>query len=219
MAIVRVVDQYNFRLLLKELGRAIRGGDTNIANVVDRANTFVLCLSELPPSDRHAIQALSHKKGMEALLARPRDPAKTDDHDVLVIGTFTQYLSLIDDVKELGTDMLRIGSDMKRAIFDYRERVFEIEFPLDEITLGRDTRVMGVLNLDPNSFSDGKKYSTKKKAVDRALKIAEEGAHFLDIGGESTRPGSDPTFAEDLRFCSTGAIATRSRHRNHLRER
>ena len=55
MPVIRVVDQYNFPLLLRELGRAIRGGDTNIAAVVDRANTFVTCVSLLPPSDRLAI--------------------------------------------------------------------------------------------------------------------------------------------------------------------
>lgn len=193
MAIVRVVDQYNFPLLLRELGRALRGGDTNIAAVVDRANTFVLCVSLLSPADRMAVMELGRRKGMEALLARPRDPGHAEDYDVLVMGTFAQYLSLIDDVKELGPGMLRIGSEMKRAIFDFRERVFEIDTPAGTLVLGRDTAVMGILNLDPASFSDGGAYDTKKKAVERALAIAEEGASILDVGGESTRPGARPT--------------------------
>lgn len=192
MAIVRVVDQYNFPLLLRELGRALRGGDINIAHVVDRANTFVLCLSLLPPSDRLAMMELGRRKGMEALMARPRDPAHAEDFDVIVMGTFAQYLSLVDEVKELGPAMLRIGSEMKRAIFDYRERVFEIQAPTGAITLGRETLVMGILNTTPDSFSDGGAYDTKDKAVRRAKKIAEEGAAILDIGGESTRPGADP---------------------------
>jgi len=161
MAIVRVVDQYNFPLLLRELGRAVRGGDTNIAHVVDRANTFVLCISFLPPSDRLAILELSRRKGMEAVLARPRDPAHVEDYDVITMGTFANYLALIEDVKELGPSMLRIGSEMKRAIFDYRERVFTIQTPAGDLTLGRDTLVMGILNVTPDSFSDGGKYATK----------------------------------------------------------
>jgi dihydropteroate synthase len=192
MAIVRVVDQYNFPLLLRELGRAIRGGDTNIAHVVDRANTFVLCVSELPPADRLAIVELARRKGMEAVLARPRDPGRAEQLDVLVMGTFAQYLALTDEVKELGPTMLRIGSEMKRAIFDYRERVFEIETPGGTLSLGRDTLVMGILNLTPDSFSDGGRYDTKDKAVKRAQEIADEGAGVLDLGGESTRPGAEP---------------------------
>jgi len=192
MAIVRVIDQYNFPLLLRELGRALRGGDTNIAAVVDRANTFALCLSMLPPADRTAILELGKRKGMEALLARPRDPDHAEDFDVLVMGTFAQFLTLIDDVKELGPGMLRIGSDMKRAIFDYRERVFQVETPAGTLVLGRDTLVVGILNLTPDSFSDGGAYDTKDKAVARAKEIADEGASVLDIGGESSRPGAEP---------------------------
>ena len=50
--------------------------------------------------------------------------------------------------------------------------------------------IMGVLNLTPDSFSDGGKYNSKKKGVDKALKMLQSGANIIDIGGESTRPGS-----------------------------
>lgn len=58
------------------------------------------------------------------------------------------------------------------------------------LTLGKKTLVMGILNVTPDSFSDGGLYFNKEKAVRRAEKIIEEGADILDIGGESTRPGS-----------------------------
>src|SRR5947209_12947492 len=49
---------------------------------------------------------------------------------------------------------------------------------------------MGVLNVTPDSFSDGDKFFSRENAVARALQILEEGADLLDIGGESTRPGA-----------------------------
>ena len=52
---------------------------------------------------------------------------------------------------------------------------------------------MGILNITPDSFSDGGLYLDKEKAIDHGLKMAEEGADIIDIGGESTRPGSDRT--------------------------
>src|SRR4051794_18099762 len=52
--------------------------------------------------------------------------------------------------------------------------------------------VMGVLNVTPDSFSDGGKYASRDAAVARGEALAEEGADLIDIGGESTRPGSDP---------------------------
>jgi dihydropteroate synthase len=59
------------------------------------------------------------------------------------------------------------------------------------LELGSRTAVMGILNVTPDSFSDKGKYRAPHAAVERAWQMAEEGADILDIGGESTRPGSD----------------------------
>jgi dihydropteroate synthase len=53
-------------------------------------------------------------------------------------------------------------------------------------------RVMGIVNVTPDSFSDGGKFNTTGKAIAHALQLVEEGADILDIGGESTRPGATP---------------------------
>ncbi|HXB61250.1 MAG TPA: dihydropteroate synthase, partial [Acidobacteriaceae bacterium] len=58
-----------------------------------------------------------------------------------------------------------------------------------ELALGGRTLVMGVLNVTPDSFSDGGQYLAPEKAIDHALAMLEEGADILDVGGESTRPG------------------------------
>jgi dihydropteroate synthase len=61
-------------------------------------------------------------------------------------------------------------------------------------------RMMGVVNVTPDSFSDGGRYFDADAAVAHALKLAAEGADILDIGGESTRPGAEPvSVAEELR--------------------
>ena len=62
--------------------------------------------------------------------------------------------------------------------------------------LGERTLVMGVLNVTPDSFSDGGRYSTVRAAVARAMEMEAEGADIVDIGGESTRPGSEGVSAE-----------------------
>ncbi|MBU0984466.1 MAG: dihydropteroate synthase [candidate division Zixibacteria bacterium] len=56
--------------------------------------------------------------------------------------------------------------------------------------------VMGILNVTPDSFSDGGRYTGVEQAVNRALQMAEEGADIIDIGGESSRPGAEPVDAE-----------------------
>ena len=58
-------------------------------------------------------------------------------------------------------------------------------------------KVMGIVNVTPDSFSDGGKYESTEKAVEHALQLVAEGADLLDIGGESTRPGSTPVSLDE----------------------
>jgi len=75
---------------------------------------------------------------------------------------------------------------------DYRPG-FELRFADGGVlTLGPRTRVMGVLNVTPDSFSDGGSNDTLPRAVAAATRILSEGADLIDVGGESTRPGAEP---------------------------
>lgn len=58
-----------------------------------------------------------------------------------------------------------------------------------ELELGKKTLIMGILNVTPDSFSDGGEHNTLETAVEHAKKMLDEGADIIDIGGESTRPG------------------------------
>jgi dihydropteroate synthase len=64
-----------------------------------------------------------------------------------------------------------------------------------ELRLGRTPRLMGILNVTPDSFSDGGCFLDPDSAVRRAVSMIEAGAHVIDIGGESTRPDADPVSA------------------------
>lgn len=65
------------------------------------------------------------------------------------------------------------------------------------LDLSRRTLIMGVLNVTPDSFSDGGQFATSAEAIRRGLALAAEGADILDIGGESTRPGSQPVSEDE----------------------
>jgi len=79
-------------------------------------------------------------------------------------------------------------------------RQFVWKFRQRELILGARTLMMGVLNVTPDSFSDGGKYSDPDRAFARAVELEEQGADIVDIGAESTRPGSARiSEAEELR--------------------
>ena len=71
----------------------------------------------------------------------------------------------------------------------FTARQFEFRFP-------RPALIMGIVNVTPDSFSDGGKFLDPSAAVDHALKLVAQGADILDIGGESTRPGAEPVSEE-----------------------
>ncbi len=74
-----------------------------------------------------------------------------------------------------------------------KRRTFRLELPSRTLVLGQRTLLMGVLNVTPDSFSDGGKFLDPRRAVEHALEMERAGADLLDIGGESTRPGSTAT--------------------------
>jgi dihydropteroate synthase len=80
---------------------------------------------------------------------------------------------------------------MRERIWRVGERVFNVS---------RQGLIMGVLNVTPDSFSDGGNFFAAEKAIEQGVRMAAEGADIIDIGGESTRPGAEPVAAgEELR--------------------
>ncbi len=77
---------------------------------------------------------------------------------------------------------------MGERLWKFRDHIFD---------LSRHGLIMGVLNVTPDSFSDGAKFFRAEKAVEHGLEMAEEGAQIIDVGGESTRPGSERVAAEE----------------------
>ena len=75
--------------------------------------------------------------------------------------------------------------------------LFELEINQRKVRLGERTLIMGVLNVTPDSFSDGGRYLAPELAIAHGLELARQGADWIDVGGESTRPGAHAVAAAD----------------------
>src|ERR1700740_3543113 len=78
-----------------------------------------------------------------------------------------------------------------------RRKKFTLKLPSRTLVLGERTLVMGILNVTPDSFSDGGQFLDPSLAIEHALEMERAGADIVDIGGESTRPGSSGTSSEE----------------------
>ncbi len=116
---------------------------------------------------------------------------------VLLLATWGQYRRLLPKLRRQPFGLTELAGEVDRAL-----RAYVAHGPRTvvgahrSLTLGDHPRVMGVVNVTPDSFSDGGKFPAPAEATAAALRLAEEGASLLDIGGESTRPGAVPTSAE-----------------------
>ncbi len=73
----------------------------------------------------------------------------------------------------------------------------KIEWSNFSLDFNKKTYIMGILNVTPDSFSDGGRFFDEKRAIEHAFRLFEEGADIIDVGGESTRPGSEPVTVEE----------------------
>ncbi len=95
-------------------------------------------------------------------------------------------------IKNKSSDLLEVSTELLRLLRNIERTRFTISCRTRSLRLGERTLIMGAINITPDSFSDGGMYFQPDKAVARALEMVEEGADLIDIGGESTRPGSRP---------------------------
>ncbi len=138
--------------------------------------------------------------GGDAALARGVITGEAKSSDLLLLGNLRQLDKLSEKLSHQPFGLDGLAQDLKGTIEQYKEEKGGL---LDcrgrVLDLSRRPHIMGVLNVTPDSFSDGGRYLDPQLALRRAEQLIEEGADIIDIGGESTRPGADPvSLSEEL---------------------
>ncbi len=116
--------------------------------------------------------------------------------DALLMGNQKHFEKLTLNLEQY-PDLHPLCLSIKETIKNISKTHYSIRCRKQTFTLGKKTILMGVLNVTPDSFSDGGLFFDKEKAISHGLRMAEEGADIIDIGGESTRPGSKPLELEE----------------------
>ena len=94
--------------------------------------------------------------------------------------------------------LVAFSGAVSHALARWSEPAHDLALPDGRVLpLSQRVHVMGIVNVTPDSFSDGGRFSEAGDAIDHGLRLADEGADILDVGGESTRPGADPVSADD----------------------
>ncbi|MEX2557479.1 MAG: dihydropteroate synthase [Actinomycetota bacterium] len=94
--------------------------------------------------------------------------------------------------------LVAFSGAVSHALARWSEPAHDLALPDGRVLpLSQRVHLMGIVNVTPDSFSDGGRFYEAGDAIDHGLRLADEGADILDVGGESTRPGADPVSADD----------------------
>jgi dihydropteroate synthase len=138
-------------------------------------------------------------RGGEVVTSRDVYSTKESTSDVLVLGTLRHFEDLIRKLRlQPFKSLVVMASELEQALAWYAtDGVLPMEIGKRSFEWGSRTYVMGVVNVTPDSFSGDGLGHDVEKALDQAQRMVEGGADIIDVGGESTRPGSKPISAEE----------------------
>jgi dihydropteroate synthase len=116
---------------------------------------------------------------------------------VILAGTHEQLRLLSACMMGWDTQLQKLAGEIERLLTLSQSHPVPWNLRTTSIDVGSRPRIMGILNVTPDSFSDGSLFNDPVCAVEHALSMENDGADIIDIGGESTRPSSDPVSADE----------------------
>ncbi len=127
-----------------------------------------------------------------ALEIYPSKLGSAAERDLLLVLPFKAFREIPGKFERISELVLAI----KEALKGIGRREITLNCGGKTLKVGKHPRVMGIINVTPDSFSDGGLHYRVENAIQRAFQMVEEGADIIDVGGESSRPGSDPVEAK-----------------------
>lgn len=172
--------------------------DGGIDAMEGKSRTLVLKVAGASIPAAHVLKQQMLSIGGDAAVAKDVITHQVDSTDVLIMGTPNQIRDLVQKLQWQPFSLPELGTDIANLLDTLSERKRRILRARDHrLDLGTKARIMGILNVTPDSFSDGNSYTTPSSAVDRALEMVDEGADVIDVGGQSSRPGSRPVSEDE----------------------
>ncbi len=183
---VLISDKQEARRLIQEIGASPAG----VGFMVPKGVMRCIKLRNISNRAANIIKQEMLSKGGEAVVAKEALSGE-GEHDVLVMGTVRQFERLIEKMRLQPFGLRAVAQDIESILANLEVDRWVLPLPHGRsLELGHDTKIMGILNITPDSFSDGGRFFDAGRAVERGLEMAAEGADIIDIGGASSRPDS-----------------------------
>ncbi len=191
--LVNIENEREARYQIERVG-SDQGG---VAAMFRKTMTINLKIYNLKLPQAHILKQEMLAIGGDTAVAREVLVGGVDRTDVLIIGTLKQFYELCRRLLRQPFSMKKLSEEIREVLSNIGKDKFIWKIRDRELPLGEKTIIMGILNVTPDSFSDGGLYLDKDKAIKHGIELFESGAEIIDIGGESTRPFAEPVSADE----------------------
>ena len=171
--------------------------EAGIRRMMTKAEAIALAMEHIDRRQANLLKQEMLAAGGDCAVAHGVCAETAAETAVVLVGTRRQFEALIARLAEEPFDLPAVGGEIRTALEAYGRRRFDIATSRRRLTVGPRPALVGIVNVTPDSFSDGGKHFEKSAAIEYGLRLAEEGADVLDVGGESTRPGSNPVSEDE----------------------
>ena len=132
--------------------------------------------------------------GTDCAVHREVITGKVDISDCILSGSVSQLVKIAEKLKYQPFKLSILSEQIKKLVSLLPDSLYVRDISIE---WGKKTYIMGILNITPDSFSDGGEYFGTDKAIEHYKSLVQDGANFIDIGGESTRPFSKKVSAQE----------------------
>ncbi|HID71588.1 MAG TPA: dihydropteroate synthase [Thermoplasmata archaeon] len=188
-----IFNKWDQNIFVKEMEKV--GVTQEGIEIMKKKNSLCLKIKDVSPEAAIIIKQEALARGCEAAVNKDVLTKRKEHTDLLLWGKETNLNLLLEKLSSQPFSLKEITQDLNKIMKNVKIKSWKLRAGEKEIDFGvfpEEPLIMGVLNVTPDSFSNGGRYLKKEEAVAHGIKMVEEGAQIIDVGGESSRPFAAP---------------------------
>ncbi len=165
--------------------------------ISDKARNIMIRVDGVSAPAANIIKQQMLSLGGDAAVHRDVISGKDGSSTLFILGNLRKLIGLPGKLSAQPFKLPELGKYIERLLYIHQHPPRMIKIRKGQIKLDSPPLIMGILNVTPDSFSDGGMYLDHQEAVQRGIQMVQQGANIIDVGGESTRPGARPVEADE----------------------
>ncbi len=168
-----------------------------IERLVSRSESLTVKLENISLPSAHMLKEEIILSGGYATYPENHGDRMLHSTVLFLVGNSGIYQEALKKLEGKSSELKAICQETNGTFEKFQCNRFHLHSPRFKWDIHKRTLVMGIMNITPDSFSDGGKFMDPQMAIDKSLEMKEEGADIIDVGAESSRPGSDPVSSQE----------------------